>query len=54
MRWRPLIIGAVIGAVAGMFMGQKSTGGSNPTGITGGFATPYQAKIDTGKGVRGG
>jgi len=55
MKWQPLIIGAVIGAVAGWFMGAgQKKGGRNPLGVTGGFARPYQAGIDTGKGVRGG
>jgi hypothetical protein len=53
MKLKPLIIGAIIGAVAGYFMGAKATGG-NVLGITGKFAQPFQAGIDTGKGVRGG
>jgi hypothetical protein len=58
MKVKPLIIGAVIGAIAGWFMGAKSgstaSGGRNPLGITGTFAQPFQSGIDTGKGVRGG
>jgi uncharacterized membrane protein YeaQ/YmgE (transglycosylase-associated protein family) len=55
VKLRPLIIGAVIGAAAGWFMGAKARGGStNPLGITGQFARPFQYGIDPGKGVRGG
>jgi hypothetical protein len=54
MRWKPLLIGVVIGALAGLFMGKSQTTGSNPMGITGGFARPFQYKVDPGKGVRGG
>lgn len=56
MKLKPLIIGAVIGAVAGWFMGAKSGGrtGANPLGVTGGFARPFQFGIDPGKGVKGG
>ena len=55
MRWKPLIIGAVIGAAAGFLMGGgKVSGTTNPLGITGKFAAPFQAKMDPGKGVRGG
>lgn len=58
MKVKPLIIGAVIGAIAGWFMGAKSgstaKGGRNPLGVTGGFATPFQYGIDTGKNAKGG
>lgn len=55
MNLKPFIIGAVIGAVAGFLMGASSAkGGKNPTGITGSFAAPFQRKIDTGQGLRGG
>jgi hypothetical protein len=48
------IIGLVIGAGAGLFMGKSATSGKNPAGITGTFARPFQYGIDQGKGVRGG
>jgi uncharacterized membrane protein YeaQ/YmgE (transglycosylase-associated protein family) len=53
MKLRPLIIGLVIGAAAGWFMGTKGKG-ANALGITGSFARPFQFGIDPGKGVRGG
>jgi hypothetical protein len=53
MKIKPILIGAAIGAVAGWLMGMNAKGG-NALGITGGFARPFQAGIDTGKGVRGG
>lgn len=56
MKLKPLIIGAVIGAALGWFMGasQSKGAGNNPLGITGRFARPFQYGIDPGKGVRGG
>lgn len=55
MRWRSLFIGAAIGAAIGFFMsGGMTSGSGNILGITGRFAAPFQANIDTGKGVRGG
>jgi hypothetical protein len=53
MKWRPILVGAIIGAAVGWFMGSKSVG-ANPLGITGKFARPFQYGFDTGKGVRGG
>jgi hypothetical protein len=55
MNLKPILIGLVIGAIAGWFMGaSQAKGGGNPLGITGSFARPFQWKTDTGKGVRGG
>jgi len=56
MKWKPIMVGVVIGAIAGWFMGkgQSSKGGANPLGITGSFARPFQWKTDPGKSVRGG
>jgi hypothetical protein len=54
MKFKPLIIGAVIGAAVGWFMGAKAARGGNALGITGSFARPFQFGIDTGKGAKGG
>lgn len=55
MKWKPLLIGAGIGAVVAVFAGAGSKGGArNPVGITGRPNTPFQRGIDTGQGVRGG
>jgi uncharacterized membrane protein YeaQ/YmgE (transglycosylase-associated protein family) len=53
MKWKPLMIGAVIGAIAGMFMSGKGKG-ANPLGITGSMGRPFQYRVDPGKNVRGG
>ncbi len=53
MKLKPILIGFVIGAAAGWFMGAKAKGG-NVMGITGTFARPFQFGTDPGKGVRGG
>jgi hypothetical protein len=53
MKFRPLIIGMVIGAAAGWFMGSKAKGG-NTLGVTGQFARPFQWGIDNGKMGKGG
>ena len=58
MKLKPLIIGAVIGAALGWFMGASAHKGGSKNiaggGITGKFAAPFQANIDSGKGLRGG
>jgi hypothetical protein len=57
MKVKPLIIGAVIGAALAWFMGSAKGGSSKNIaggGITGKFAAPFQANIDSGKGLRGG
>lgn len=55
MKWKPLLIGAGLGAVVGFFVGMGQKGGAtNPLGVTGRPNQPYQFGIDTGKGVRGG
>lgn len=47
MKWRPLIVGAIIGGVAALFLAKGK--GGNTNGITGQFAKPFQYGIDTGK-----
>lgn len=42
--WMALGFGLVVGAGLGWFMGSKARGG-NTMGITGGFAAPFQAKV---------
>ena len=55
MKWKPLIVGAIIGAVVASFVGMGQKGGAqNPLGVTGRPNQPYQFGIDAGKGVRGG
>jgi len=54
MKLKPLIIGAVIGAIAGWFMGSQSNStAANPQGITGSFAAPWQTG-NGGKTIIGG
>jgi hypothetical protein len=55
MKWRPLIIGGVLGAALALFVGMGQKGGAtNPLGITGKPNQPYQFRTDAGQGVRGG
>jgi hypothetical protein len=42
--WTAFGVGILVGAALGFWMGSKPAG-ANPLGITGGFAKPFQSKI---------
>lgn len=55
MKWKPLLIGAGLGAVIGFLAGMGQKGGTkNPLGVTGKPNQPFQYATDLGKGLIGG